>query len=155
AFALGTSVLTAVLVGLVTGLQALRPGVLLATKSGRAADRRFGPGFNMRSAVIALQMALSLILLIPCGLFVRSWLNASVISPGFSADGVLLLPVSTNQGGLRIQKPDGFDQRLVDRVGALPGVVAASVMDPVPLWLAGRSINVVADAPGARSERVG
>ena len=99
---------------------------MLATKSGRTADRRFAPGFNLRSAVIALQMALSLILLIPCGLFVRSSLNASRMSPGFVPDGVLLLPISTNQAGVRVQKPDGFDQELASRVAALPGVEAAT-----------------------------
>jgi predicted permease len=137
AFALGMSVITAVLVSLLTGIQGSRPGVQLAVHPGRVTDRRFVPGFNLRSAVIALQMALSLILLIPCGLFVRSWLNAAAISPGFSTDRVLLLPISEDQAGVNVKKPDGFDQQLADRVAALPGVEAVTVMDPVPLWFGG------------------
>lgn len=139
AFALGISIVTALTVGLLTGLQGTRPGVLLATKSGRVADRRFAPGFNLRSAVIALQMALSLTLLIPCGLMVRSWMNASVIAPGVATDHVLLLPVSVTQAGVRVTKPDGFDLELASRVSALPGVEAAAVMDPVPLWFSSRN----------------
>jgi hypothetical protein len=96
AFTLGISMLTALTVGLFTGLQGTRPGLLAATRSGRVSDRRFAPGFNLRSAVIALQMALSLTLLIPCGLMVRSWMNASVVPPGFATDHVLLLPISAN-----------------------------------------------------------
>ena len=122
-FALGISMLTATIVGLIAGFQGSKPG-----------DRRFAPGLNLRSTVIALQMALSLTLLIPCGLFIRSWLNAFAIEPGFSADRVLLLPISTNQAGVRVEKPAGFDLELADRVAALPGVEAATVMDPVPLW---------------------
>jgi predicted permease len=139
AFTLGISMLTALTVGLLTGLQGTRPGPLAATKSGRVADRRFAPGFNLRSAVIALQMALSLTLLIPCGLMVRSWMNASVISPGFTTDHVLLLPISAMQAGVRVKKPDGFEMELVSRVAALPGVEAATAMDPVPLWFGRRA----------------
>ena len=61
-------------------------------KSDRVTDRRFTPGFNVPSAVIALQMTLSVLLLIPCGLFVRSWWQSAAIDPGFSPAQVLLLP---------------------------------------------------------------
>src|SRR5207344_498304 len=89
-FALGLSTLPALFMGLVSGLQASSPRALRHVK----ADRRFAPGFNVRSFIIASQMAVSLVLLIPCGLFVRSWMNASVIDPGFATDRVLLLPIS-------------------------------------------------------------
>src|SRR6185503_10482941 len=79
----------------------------------------------------------SLLLLIPCGLFVRSWMNASAIDPGFVADGVLLLPIAADQQGVRVQKPADFEQQLAARVRQLPGVEAATVMDPVPLWYGG------------------
>ena len=130
AFALGLSTLPALFMGLLSGLQASRPRALRHMKM----DRRFAPGFNVRSIIIASQMALSLVLLIPCGLFVRSWVNASVIDPGFSSDHVLLLPISADQAGVRVQKPDGFEQALIDRVSTLSGVEAATAMDPVPLW---------------------
>jgi len=138
AFALGLSVLTAVVVGLIAGLQGSQPGVMRAMKTGRMSDRRFAPGFNVRSGVIAMQMALSTILLIPCGLMVRSWMNASAVDPGFSAGHVLLLPISTDQAGVRVQKPPGFEQQLLERVAIQPGVETATIMDPVPLWFGGR-----------------
>jgi predicted permease len=82
-------------------------------------------------------MALSLLLLIPCGLFVRSWANALAIDPGFSPAGVLLLPISSDQQGVRVEKPPDFARILAERVKELPGVEAATVMDPVPLWYGG------------------
>ena len=145
AFALGLSTLTAVIIGLASGLQASLPRTLRHVK----VDRRFAPGFNLRSAVIASQMALSLVLLIPCGLFVRSWLNASVIDPGFATDRVLLLPISPNQSGVRVQKPPGFDQELIDRVAVLPGVEAVTAMDPVPLWFGGNYAHYEIEGRGA------
>ena len=141
-FAIGLSLSTALAIGLVAGLQGSRPGV-----------KRFAPGFNVRSGIIALQMALALFLLIPCGLFVRSALNASSVAPGFITDNVLLLPISTNQAGVRVEKPPGFDQQLAERVSALAGVEAATVMDPVPLWFGGNTAHFAAgDGP---PERIG
>lgn len=144
-FALGLSMLTAAFIGLASGWQASLPCSLRHVK----VDRRFAPGFNLRSIVIASQMALSLVLLIPCGLFVRSWLNASAIDPGFATDRVLLLPVSSNQSGVRVQKPPGFEQALIDRVSALPGVEAVTAMDPVPLWFGGNYAHYAIDGRGA------
>jgi predicted permease len=134
AFALGLSTLVAAIVGLMSGLYGSRPGMTRAIGSDRTTDRRFAPGFNARSAVIALQMALSLILLVPCALLVRAWVDASRLDPGFSADRVMLLPISSDQAGVRVGKPEGFNQQLAERVSALPGVASATIMDPVPLW---------------------
>src|SRR5688572_108562 len=140
-FALGLSALVAGLIGLFSGLQGSRAGVTRAIKPHGVSDRRFAPGFNVRSAVIALQISLALLLLIPCGLFVRSALNASSMPAGFSADNVLLLPISTRQAGVKVRKPVGFDQQLSDRVAALPGVESVTVMDPVPLWFGGKNAH--------------
>jgi predicted permease len=136
AFTLGLSILTALFVGLLSALQGSKPHVMKAMKSDRVTDRRFAPGFNVPSTVIALQMILSVLLLIPCGLFVRSWWQGATIDPGFSPTQVLLLPVSAKQAGVKVQKPEDFEQQLLDRVAARPGVEAVTVMDPVPLWFA-------------------
>lgn len=132
AFALGLSAVSSVVVGLISGLHSLPT---------RALQRRFAPGFNLRSAVLASQMALSLILLIPSGLFVRSWLHASRINPGFETANVLLLPISSNQSGVHVQKPPRFDQELIDRVREIRDVESVTAMDPVPLWF-GRNVSL-------------
>jgi len=132
AFALTLSAMTSVALGLLS-----------------SSGRRFAPGFNLRSAVLASQMALSLTLLIPCGLLVRSALKASALTPGFSTASVLLLPISSDQSGVRVQKPAGFDQQLIARVVVLPSVESATAMDPVPLWYGGNYASFsIDDAPG-------
>ena len=110
-------------------------------KSDRVTDRRFAAGFNVPSAVIALQMTLSVLLLIPCGLFVRSWWQGAAVDPGFSPAQVVLLPVSTKQAGLKVQKPEGFEQQLADRIALRPGVEAVTLMDPVPLSFGGNTAH--------------
>ena len=147
AFAVGLSTLPALFMGLVTGLQASSPRALRHVK----ADRRFAPGFNLRSIIIVSQMALSLVLLVPCGLFVRSWLNSSVIDPGFVTDRVLLLPISSDQAGVSVQKPPGFEQALIDRVAAVPGVEAVTAMDPVPLWFGWNTAFYSIDGSGEQT----
>ena len=145
AFAMGLTAVVAIVVGLVCGLQSSRALTITRMNASRGSNRRFAPGFNLRSAVIALQMALSTMLLIPCGLFVRSALYAVNPDPGFDTAGVLLLPISARQAGIRVQKPDGFDRDLAERVRQIPGVVAATVLDPVPLWFGGRFAQYTAE----------
>ena len=156
-FTLGLSIVTALFVGLVSALQGSRPQVMRAMKSDRMTDRRFAPGFNLPSAVIALQMVLSVLLLIPCGLFIRSAWQGASIDPGFSTSQVLLLPVSHRQPGVRVLKPEGFDQQLADRVALRPGVEAVTLMDPVPLWFGGRNAHfeAVGRATPSRPHRIG
>lgn len=154
-FALGLSMLVACVVGLISGLQGSRAAATRVITSDRVTDRRFAPGLNLRSAVIALQVCLSLLLLIPCGLFVRSALNASSMDAGFAADHVLLLPISSNQAGVRVQKPDGFEQLISDRMALLPGVESATVMDPVPLWFGGRFAHFSAANEPEHRHRLG
>lgn len=152
-FASGLAVVTALVVGVASGLQGSRSVMATAINGNRGSDRRFAPGFNLRSAVVALQMGLSTILLIPCGLFVRSALEAVDAQPGFDAAGVLLLPISANQAGVKVERPEGFERDLSERVRRLPGVVAATVMDPVPLWFGGRFAFYGIDAQA--SQRIG
>jgi predicted permease len=150
AFTFALSIVTALVVGFITSLQGSKPQAMRAMKSDRVTDRRFAPGFNVPSAVIALQMVLSVVLLVPCGLFVRSWWQGASIDPGFSTSQVLLLPVSARQPGVKVQKPEGFDQQLADRVALRPGVESVTLMDPAPLWFV-RSTTHIESLSGRRS----
>jgi macrolide transport system ATP-binding/permease protein len=155
AFAFGLSLVTGVSVGFLSAVHVWKPELRSTLDTDRA-DGRGASGSAARGTFIALQMAVSLLLLIPCGLFVRSWANASTIDPGFAADGVLLLPISSDQQGVNVEKPPDFERILVERVKALPGVEAATVMDPVPLWYGGRFAFFAPEEPGSEGpQRVG
>ena len=156
-FALALSLLTGLSVGFLSAVHVWKPDLRSTLNTDRLTDGRRASGAGIRGTFIGLQMALSLLLLIPCGLFMRSWANASAIDPGFSAAGVLLLPISSDQQGVRVEKPSDFARILADRVKDLPGVEAATVMDPVPLWYGGNFAYFApeADARAEGQQRVG
>ena len=90
--------------------------------TGRGADlggthRRFGLG---RMLVVS-QVALSLVLLIGAGLFVRSLRNAQAVNPGFITDNILL--AGFHLGRERMDRSQGvnFQRQLVERASSLPG----------------------------------
>ena len=88
---------------------------------------------RLSGALVVAQIALSLILLICAGLFIRSFRLAQQFNPGFNPSHVLLASYELFTGGY--QKADGmeFDRRLVAKVERLPGVQSVSLSDWVPL----------------------
>ena len=83
-----------------------------------------------RSALLVLQMALAVVLLIDAGLVVRSFASLRALDLGFSPHGVLTMLVIP-----RSPKPpaDEWFRDLIARVEALPGVTAAAAIFPPPL----------------------
>jgi putative ABC transport system permease protein len=137
AFSAGLAMLTGLLVGVPPALQASRADLISLLAPSRFMTSSLRGRVHVRHVLIVSQMAASLILLVLSGLFIRSALAAADVDLGFNADRVLLLPISENQGGVRVVKPAGFEQQIIDRTAALPGVEAATVFDPVPLWFGG------------------
>lgn len=115
--------------GLVPALQAGRADPATHLRSG-------GPGAStaalgrVRSAFVAAQFALALVLLVGAGLFLRSFLNLRAVDPGFDPDGVL--SVSMNLPRDRYPNADArraFHQQLLDAAAALPGVQSVGTID--------------------------
>jgi putative ABC transport system permease protein len=137
-FTLLLSVIASLAFGLAPAIQASKADLISALKTETAGNRSGRRRFSLRNFLVVSQVAMSILLLISAGLFTRSWLHSASLHPGFDTDHVLMLSLATDQAGLNINKPPGFDQQLVDQVAALPGVQAASLVDPVPLWFGGK-----------------
>jgi predicted permease len=122
AFTTGIALLTALLFGLAPALQATSGG----PAHGLRDDVRIGT-FRSRllPALVAMQMALSLVLLIGAGLFVRTLRNLHTLDAGFRSDGVLMVNLERRPGSL----PPG----VLEQVRAIPGVVSASASTHTPL----------------------
>jgi len=146
-FTLLLSVLTGLLFGIAPALQASKPDLVVALKDETAlvpgASGRGGRRFTLRDLLVVAQVALSLVLLISAGLFLRSLRKAQGIDPGFDPSRVVTMPLNINL--LRYTKTQGQDfyRQVLERVTALPGVQSATLTRTPPLSGASRQSTVV------------
>ncbi|RPH75892.1 MAG: FtsX-like permease family protein [Candidatus Rokuibacteriota bacterium] len=94
---------------------------------------------RLTRGLVVAQVALSLLLLVFAGLFVRSLDNAQRAHPGFDVDGVLLATFDLGAGGFTPETGIAFQRDVLARVKAQPGVREAALADWVPLTLSKRT----------------
>ena len=125
-FSLALSMLTGVVFGLVPALKASRPNVVPALRDATDTENR-GRHFGLKQGLVVGEVALSLLLLIAAGLFVRSLQSAQQIDPGFDAEKLVSAPLNINL--LRYTTVQGreFYRHLVERVERLPGVESVTL----------------------------
>ncbi len=132
-FTLVVSVAAGIVFGLAPALQAARPDTVSAVKG--ESSQKAGKS-RMSNGLVIVQMALSLLLLISSGLFLRSLQGATEIDPGFDQPGNLVL-ASLDPGLQGYDQPEAeqFFDRLTEEVNALPEVDAVGMTYIVPLGL--------------------
>ncbi|MBZ5545717.1 MAG: ABC transporter permease [Acidobacteriia bacterium] len=140
AFTAGLSILTGILFGLAPALRATRPDLVAALKNETTVFGRVR-GFGLRNALVVVQVALSLVLLVSAGLFLRSMQNASSIDLGMKPDNILLMAFDPKLHNYSREKTRQFISELRQRVSALPGVRSVSFVDTVPLSIGGTSYD--------------
>ncbi|HEY6333551.1 MAG TPA: ABC transporter permease, partial [Blastocatellia bacterium] len=131
AFALGVSLLAGVVCGIAPALRATRPDLTSSLKNEVPTVGR--TRFDLRRGLVALQIAISLLLLIGAGLFIRSLRNLKSVDPGFVRDGVLLVDVNPEQSGYKGQRLREYYERLMAQTQSLHGVRNASLAEITPL----------------------
>jgi putative ABC transport system permease protein len=135
AFALGIAVVAAAGMGLVPAIRAARHDARAALASGQ---RTQGGGVvtqSVRGALVAAQVALTIVLLLGAGLLGRSFLKLLAVNPGYrTGDAVVMdawLPSPRDTAG-EIRNT-AFLERLIARVRALPGVERVGGVNAFPL----------------------
>jgi predicted permease len=131
-FTLLLSILTAVIFGLVPAWAATKPDMLSALKEETRASggrRRFA----LRNLPVVVQVALSLVLLIGSGLFIRSLRHVETIDLGFDTRDRLVMTL--NLGLLQYSEERGrqLQQQLVERLANIPGISAVTMANFLPL----------------------
>jgi predicted permease len=130
AFTFALSLMTGLIFGLVPALQATSPSLVPALKGD-------SPGGGSRSrasrVLVVVQMALSLVLLIAAGLFVRSLATAVDIDKGFDETSLLLATVDPGLQGYDRPRAEAFYATLAERLRAHPAVRAVGFGEMVPL----------------------
>ena len=127
AFTFVVTVCTAVLFGTLPALRATRLQLTDNLKSGR-----IGSAGSIKTplakALVASQVALSLILMVGACLFLRTLLNLNRVDAGFNKENVLRLDIDSTLTGYKGEDPrlKAIFKQIEERVGGLPGVQAAS-----------------------------
>jgi predicted permease len=136
---------TALLAGVVVGLA---PAMRMAKANVSGVLRESGRGVSggrhwFRDALVALQIAASLVLLVVASLFVRSLTAMESMDFGFKPDGVLNLVFDSSEVGMTDQQARDLGRSILARVHQLAGVEAVSHASNVPLGYFGNGGDVV------------
>lgn len=132
-FTAGVSFLAGLAFGLAPALQATNADVAPTLKD--EAGHTGKPGrFNLRNALVVVQVAFSFVLLIGAGLFVRSLQKAQLIDPGFdTGPAALLWPMTELSGYATADQQRDFARQAVERLLAHPAIDRVALADRVPL----------------------
>jgi predicted permease len=120
------SVVTGIAFGLVPALQSTRPNVA-GTLKDQAGAVVGGTSTGLRKLLVVAQIALSLLLLIGAGLFIRSLQKLKDLDPGFRATNLLAFKVNPPLNGYGPGKTKVFYERLKESLETTPGVDAAGL----------------------------
>jgi predicted permease len=147
AFTALATLLAALGTALVPALQATRLSPGHALKEGSPEGRV--PRTRLRRAFIVGEVALSVVLLVTAGLFVRALARARSLDPGFRPDNVRIVRLNLTLLGRTGEQARVFASSLLERVTTLPGVERVSLAQRAPLGLGGLGTVVsVAGHPG-------
>ena len=129
----GICLIVTLIVGLVPAFQTRKldlAGPLKAESSGVVGAR--GRAW-MRSALVVFQVCLSFILLVGAALLLESLQKIRATSPGFTTTSVVTTGVSLTAAGYDVPQAKIFQDELIDRLSALPGVESAAFARVTPL----------------------
>lgn len=132
AFVAAIVVLATFISGLIPALRIARSDLVTALKQEETPRRsrwRFGWG----SALVVVQVALSVMLLVGAGLIVRSLNHALDTDPGYELDHVLLASINLRPAGLGEEEGGRLYDELLRQVRGLPGVENATLVGVAPL----------------------
>ena len=137
-FTAAVAILTGIVSGILPALHLSRANVNQALKQGLGRTGTDSGGNRTRNILVVIEVALSLVLLIGAGLMIRSFQALRGVNPGFEPHGVLTMTaaVARSKFSEPMQQVSYFEQ-VLERVRALPGVVAAGAINDIPLGMNG------------------
>ncbi len=117
------SVVCGLLFGLAPAIQSTRPDVMPALKNGRGG----GPRRRAQHVLVVAQIALSFLILVAAGLFVRTLNNLHSVQLGYARENILLFSLNARQVGHREPEMTNLYADLRKRFESIPGVSSASL----------------------------
>jgi len=149
-FLLVAGVATGILTGFAPAWRAARSTPADTMRSDSSTFARGGGTQNLLRGLIALQMALSLPLLLGAGLFVRSLRNLEGMDLGFRKESVLLTSMNPSLNGYRKERIQTLYARILEEVRALQAVRSAGLSTITPMEGGWDMLNVVVEGYAPR-----
>jgi putative ABC transport system permease protein len=132
-FTLGVALITAIIFGLAPALQSVKTDVQATLKEGRGTTGSIRKN-RLRSALVVVQLALAVVLLVGGLLMSRSFLAMRQVNPGFRIENVIALDLSLPGGRYEpTEAREVFYNRLLERVRSLSGVQQAGAISSLPI----------------------
>ena len=135
AFTLGATFLAALLAGLAPALQATRPSLIGDLRGEATAAQAAGRRWTLRDALVAGQMAITVLLLVIAALLTRSFIEAQRTHAGFAVNRLAIVSTDTSTLKLTPEQSQRFYDAAIARVSAIPGVESAALATRVPMQL--------------------
>jgi predicted permease len=135
-FTLAVSLATSILFGFIPAIHASKPDLNEALKEGSRGSTGSGPGKRIRGALVSVEVALSLVLLIGAGLMIKSFFRLQQMNLGFNPDNVLAVSLSLSPSRYpEDRQQTAFFQEAIERLKSLPGIQTAGATTGLPLTL--------------------
>jgi predicted permease len=126
-FAIGLSLLTGLLFGLMPAWQAARPNIAGTLKTTAASVSGGSGQITLRKSLVAAQIMLSMLLLVGASLFIRSLANLHSVNPGFQTEKLAQFELDLSSSGYDPAHAHAFYGQLETRLARLPGVESVGI----------------------------
>jgi predicted permease len=130
---LSVSVLSGALFGILPALRSSSLAPVTVLKEEATSMTSGGRKLRLSDGLVIAQIALSMLMLVCAGLFIRSLLHAQSNDPGFDSNGVLLASMDLRTIGYTPSAGIEFERQLLAKIEGLPGVVSATFSNWVPM----------------------
>jgi len=136
AFTLAVSIVTGIVFGLIPGMHAAKPDLNEALKEGSRGSMGSAAGKRTRSVLVAVEVALSLVLLVGAGLMIKSFIRLQQTNLGFNPENVLAVSLTLPQSRYPEDRQQAsFFQDALARLQSVTGVQSAGATTALPLTL--------------------
>jgi predicted permease len=153
AFAVGLSILTGLLFGVLPAVRISRLDPALALREGTRTVTGGRVQQRLQTWMVVGETALGLVLLVGAGLLIRSFVAVLHVDPGFDPHGVFTARISLPDNEYNHDRKIQFIEQLLPRLASLPGVKSASSGWPMPMSGSNASVSFTVEGhPVAKAD---
>jgi predicted permease len=152
-FTAAVTLLASILFASVPSILSARASLISAMKGQRADEAERRRVFRPAQWIVGVEVALSLLLLVVAGLFLKSFWNLTTLDRGFDAENVLLVKVDLKNAKVPESQQSAVREKILAQLRALPGVTSASQSMITPIGGIGMIAPIRSHLPNAPTGR--